>query len=103
MAQINGKLPKDLINVRDLMNMFGVSLQTTHRWRNGRGLPFHKLSVPGLDQKNKTSVPVRFSIKEVTEWAKENKVPILKRPRINSKTGKVTFKLSLRSDFINAQ
>lgn len=62
----------DLIVLKDVRDIFGVSLMTVHKWRNERGLKEALIIIPGSEKD-----VVFFELPRVLAWAKtHDKKPV---------------------------
>ena len=61
----------DLITIKDVCIIFGVSEVTIHRWREEKGLNMHTITIPG-----DTRPAIRYSLKGLLRWAKETETKI---------------------------
>lgn len=75
----NGKIPRDLLTMMDLMFIFDTWLTPLYAWRKDHDLPFYE--IPGSVAAEK---PVRFSWGEVREWAAKNEKKIFRSPTVRA-------------------
>ena len=93
MTKTPTKTPLDLLSNYDLMFMFKRSLQRIYVWRRTKGLPFHRI----LGGSVKT-MPVRYSLAEIINWAEKNNISIHCEPTITV-DGTVRWPRSRRQEF----
>lgn len=60
---------KDLITIEDVSDILGISKVTISRYRKERGLESVVIEIPSRDRP-----AIRYSLKGLLKWAKENEV-----------------------------
>ena len=93
MSQASTTIPRDLLSNYDLMFMFGKSLQWIYVRRRNWELPFYR--IPGGSVK---TMPVRYSLSEVLDWAEGLCIPVICKPTVTAE-GVVRWPKARRKEF----